>query len=625
MADEIIKTGFRHHLHSVRTWGVNVVRNTMGGLGRSISRLGSWVDAQTSGGLRQVVIVAAGVDEQAIIDAKSREELNKFLGIGAIVCVTASWAFLGANFFFQELLYPSSVVEAALDRPWYGDVLRYLPILLLSLLWGMMVFQIDRVFLTTMLGQTGLRRLGMGLIRITLAALLGYCISHPLKLRFFENDIDSYRTLMIEREVEQLAEVRRAELDVAEEKLQEIREAIGEIDTESTIVARVSEIETAIDIIELFQTAEDNGDKFIPSQREPGKSIEGRNSHNLTFPIFENGRSLKFNFTMSGSSTCPKRSKYAKINNKIDDFKTEEGIKSLANIYVNSREIIRVNGTLGPDEGLLNCEFLILLGRAIDAYLDDIKTENDFEYGAENSNAARLGERTSLKKQEQEATLDVEQKKVALQETTLQATVEEQLGYGYATDTRLLWELTTGAGPDALTAKNSQEPVDATDRIALQRQLDTQRKLETFIDNAETFWWISTAIVAIFVFVESAPILAKLMSEMGPYERSIAVRLATQRDEAEDGQRNARDARNAESKAKAERTILDAEATLARSRLHQEYAIGFEERLAAGLAEELKNAKSLSDFDRAVVEYQTIREHMFGSSPTGAGSARHAG
>jgi hypothetical protein len=112
---------------------------------------------------------------------KNTEERLRFEAQGAIICLTSIFATMGALYFF------SVAFEGTLDILGI-PILVY--VILISLVWGAMIFSIDRYMLMTMLGERG-NLFWPSTLRIMLAIIIGIIIAHPLKLQIFQSDLAS--------------------------------------------------------------------------------------------------------------------------------------------------------------------------------------------------------------------------------------------------------------------------------------------------------------------------------------------------------------------------------------------------------------------------------------------------
>ncbi|GHV72631.1 hypothetical protein FACS1894201_03000 [Bacteroidia bacterium] len=116
----------------------------------------------------------AGVNKKLLHGCKN--EYSKYFAIGATIFFTAVFATFSGGY---ALYYVFAGSEYAV----------YLAVLI-GLLWGGMIFNIDR-FLVISLKKEGkpLKEFGMALPRIILAIMIGIVIARPLELKLFEKEI----------------------------------------------------------------------------------------------------------------------------------------------------------------------------------------------------------------------------------------------------------------------------------------------------------------------------------------------------------------------------------------------------------------------------------------------------
>ena len=577
-----------------------------------LSELGAWLDRVTAGGFRRVAIVGAGIDEQTLIKEESPEELNKFLAIGAIVCVTAGWAFIGANFFFDQLLYPAVFTVEQVTLTWHERTLRHVPVLILAALWGIMIFQIDRVFLSTMLGQLGWRRIAMASVRLTLAVLLGYFVSHPLKMRFFEDEIQGYRQLKVDYAVQALRETREAEYQLAQGDLQQATEAWTSKRSEDAKATRLVELEQIEESLLLLRNAEREGFRFIPHQDGDG-SLSDRRETDIEISISPSGSKIKFQFAVSGEPSCPQNSFVDTVKDDPTKFSSRDKIREIVKAYEETRRTPFGTPLSNGFDRIGACAFVEILAAITRNYADQIREQ----LGPGRQNVEDIAaEIKRLELARNNASRAHHSTDIARADATIRAEVDPQVAIGYVGSTRLLWQLSSGDLADVrqTAAGANPLPLDAAekDRVAAEKRFETERRIAEFEANASVYWWISAGIVAIFIFVECAPILAKLLSDMGPYERSIAARGAQVNEETQERLKFKKKARNANNEAEAELEILKAKKMLAGDRVRTEYALAFEDRLAAMLAEQIAKAPDLESVNKAMEEYSALREKFFG-------------
>mgnify|MGYP000884856579 CR=1 FL=1 len=104
---------------------------------------------------------------------KTPSEWNKFAGIGGIVLFTAVFATLSAAYAMYTIF----------DDLWAS--------IGFGILWGLMIFNLDRYIVTSMKKSGGFfRQFFIALPRILVAVLLGIVISKPLELKIFEKEVN---------------------------------------------------------------------------------------------------------------------------------------------------------------------------------------------------------------------------------------------------------------------------------------------------------------------------------------------------------------------------------------------------------------------------------------------------
>lgn len=130
--------------------------------------------------LKQFFLFCSGIDQQILKQCPSDE--NKYLGIGATVFFTGVLAFFSSAY----ALY--TVFDSTLAAILFG------------LVWGLMIFNLDRYIVSSMKSKKGFfGNLGMALPRLALAVLLALVISKPLELKIFEKEINA-EVLVMEQE-----------------------------------------------------------------------------------------------------------------------------------------------------------------------------------------------------------------------------------------------------------------------------------------------------------------------------------------------------------------------------------------------------------------------------------------
>jgi Domain of unknown function (DUF4407) len=138
----------------------------------SIVLPGSYRPVQSDQGVGRWFRACAGVKED-VMDW-SPAERAKYTGLGIIVLNTGCLA--------------AFAMFTALGKIVAAPAFALVP---LALIWGWIIFSVDRWLIASTHGIRGLRRLLIFLPRLVLAILLAFTIAEPLTLRIFQNTLDS--------------------------------------------------------------------------------------------------------------------------------------------------------------------------------------------------------------------------------------------------------------------------------------------------------------------------------------------------------------------------------------------------------------------------------------------------
>ncbi|MBL7790214.1 MAG: DUF4407 domain-containing protein [Chitinophagales bacterium] len=113
---------------------------------------------------------------------KSPSEISKHVGIGGVIFFTGLLAALSSGYAFYTI-FDSKVFAT-----------------LFGIIWGLMIFNLDRFIVTSMRKSgTAFRQFFMALPRMILAGVLGIVIAKPLELKIFEKEIDKQLNVIINR------------------------------------------------------------------------------------------------------------------------------------------------------------------------------------------------------------------------------------------------------------------------------------------------------------------------------------------------------------------------------------------------------------------------------------------
>lgn len=155
-------------------------------------------------------LFASGVDRKLLEECPT--ETSKYVGIGATIFFTGVFAALASGY----------ALYTVFNSYWIAG--------LLGLIWGLMIFNLDRYIVSSMRKEKNSKREWiMATPRIVLAIAISLIIAKPLELKIFEKEIEPELVIM-EQEVftRQEAETRSR----FEPAIQSIRSQINELKTE---------------------------------------------------------------------------------------------------------------------------------------------------------------------------------------------------------------------------------------------------------------------------------------------------------------------------------------------------------------------------------------------------------
>ena len=131
--------------------------------------------------VKQFLLFCSGIDLNILEKCPSDE--NKYVGIGATVLFTGVLAFFSAGY----------ALFTVFDS--------YLLAVLFGMVWGLMIFNLDRYIVSSMKSYGSFwRDLSVAFPRLVMAVLLALVISKPLELKIFEKEIDA-ELIVMEQEV----------------------------------------------------------------------------------------------------------------------------------------------------------------------------------------------------------------------------------------------------------------------------------------------------------------------------------------------------------------------------------------------------------------------------------------
>lgn len=144
--------------------------------------------------------MCAGVDETLMEECPT--ESSKYTGIGATVLFTGLFAAIAAGY----------ALYTVFDH--------FLPAVFFGLLWGLMIFNLDRYIVSGMRKEGKMiRQWGVALPRIILALLISIVIAKPLELKIFEKEVAGELEVMHQEELQRREALLAGRFDPGQDEL----------------------------------------------------------------------------------------------------------------------------------------------------------------------------------------------------------------------------------------------------------------------------------------------------------------------------------------------------------------------------------------------------------------------
>jgi len=166
--------------------------------------------------IKKFLLTCSGVDLEIIKECPT--DVNKYVGIGGTVLFTGILAFFSASY----------AIYTVFDN--------YFMAILFGLIWGLMIFNLDRYIVSSMKSRgSWWRDFGMAFPRLVLAILLALVISKPLELKIFQKEI-SAELIVMEQEV-----FKRQESEISARYRSQIEDTKSQItDLQAEITAKTA-------------------------------------------------------------------------------------------------------------------------------------------------------------------------------------------------------------------------------------------------------------------------------------------------------------------------------------------------------------------------------------------------
>ena len=163
--------------------------------------------------IQKFLVICSGSSTELL--KKTPTDVNKHVGIGGVILFTGILAALSSGYALYTIFD------------------NYYAAIGFGILWGLMIFNLDRYIVTSMKKQGNwFRQLFIALPRIAVAILLGIVISKPLELKIFEKEINKQLNVIVNRNKAELQKSIDARyVDLAKPVDEERKKIFAQIDT----------------------------------------------------------------------------------------------------------------------------------------------------------------------------------------------------------------------------------------------------------------------------------------------------------------------------------------------------------------------------------------------------------
>jgi hypothetical protein len=154
----------------------------------------TYMTETNQGIITRILWWCAGADAY-FLKKSPRQDRVKYAGIGAIVLFTGVLAAISGGVAFNTMFGPKLLAGEVIHKFSWIEENFWLPTLIFALLWGTLIFNLDR-FIVSSTGKgdgtdsISWKELGQAVPRIIIALILGFSISKPLEILMLKTEID---------------------------------------------------------------------------------------------------------------------------------------------------------------------------------------------------------------------------------------------------------------------------------------------------------------------------------------------------------------------------------------------------------------------------------------------------
>ena len=184
---------------------------------KNIMDTNTYMTETNQGIVTQFLWWCAGADAY-FLKKSPRQDRVKYAGIGAIVLFTGVLAAISGGVAFNTMFGPKLLAgEDTQQLSWLEDNF-WIPTLIFGLLWGTLIFNLDRFIVSSTGKGDGTdsitwKEIGQAIPRILIALVLGFSISKPLEILMLKSEIDVQLNFEQQKKREELDKISYAKFD----------------------------------------------------------------------------------------------------------------------------------------------------------------------------------------------------------------------------------------------------------------------------------------------------------------------------------------------------------------------------------------------------------------------------
>jgi uncharacterized small protein (DUF1192 family) len=424
--------------------------------------------------LRQFLFTCAGADLELLQRDECTTDRVKYTSIGALIVLTATFAFISGSY----ALYRVFVGGLSLAGPWDYSYATLMTLVAMGLggIWALFVFNFDRVVVISMDKQLSIpKQIGIAIPRILVAVFISFVVATPLEVLIFSDRIAD--------------QIEKMQAEKRQERFQSLESGFGLGSVRERLQSTDQEVEY-LDSLAQVQTPNTARYRSLESRlrrcKDTLQAVKGRKQE-----------AIKEQRALINRRARERNQIQDQINRTVDDRKAlqtridnapPDSLGELKNrIEGLNAEIER----LAADRNNLNA-VISEADQRIDRFKGQIenqrkecdKTRKQLRQEVQQFRAEKTAERDSLEKvlAEQDSVLDKTRERVAAEKQEAESGLERSYSGNFVTQLEAMWQL-----------------IDQGD------------------DN--TLLWVNLFLTGLFLFIETGPVLIKLFSGVGAYEK----------------------------------------------------------------------------------------------------------